>query len=644
MSDLRIHGTPVNAEKGYLTVSLDGRDAYGRHAFSAGDRLCYVFAFPRTLGVKEARLTFSCDGSFEFLSLPLSFVRLEGDKDIYTLLLDTGREKLSVGLYFCRLYLSTAYGEMYAYGGNSFRFAFSFGDVPALFQLTLSRFSHKEPVWAYGGVIYHVFVDRFFRGGNAPVREGGIYNADWEGGRVEYPPYPGAPLKNNTFFGGDLDGVRKKLAYIASLGTRIIYLSPIFRAASNHKYDTGDYGEVDAAFGGERALCALIKEARKYGIKIILDGVFNHTGADSLYFNRYSAYDTLGAYESKDSPYFDWYTFKSYPDDYEAWWGIEILPRLNLKNPSCREYFVGKGGIISHYAALGIGGMRLDVADELESDFIADIKNRLAEEKEDAILYGEVWEDASNKIAYSRRCRYYLGDELDGVMNYPLRTGVLEYLRHKDPSALRYYFDEVLQNMPKRAADAAMNFLGTHDTVRALTALGGASPEGKSNDVLSELRMSREERAHAVKMLKAAYLIIATVPGIPSVYYGDEVGVEGYSDPFNRTPFPWHNMDEELLEHYRAVARLRQEAVYADGELKLLYLSGDLLAFSREKDGVCAVTLYNNTDTPKAFRLPAGAVILCGTPPSFDTLTLSGGEAAVIKMKKGDTVLFPTII
>lgn len=639
MSDLRIHGASVNAAKGYVTVSVNGKDAYGRHAISAGDRLCYFFAFPRTLGVREAAMSFSSDESFQFLSLPLCYSHPEGSRDVYTLSLDCEKAGLSVGLYFCRLTLKSAFGDLYAYGGNSFRFAHAVGDVPALFQLTVSRFSHKAPKWAYGGVIYHVFVDRFSRGGNAPVARGAVFNPDWENGTVEYPPYPGAPLANNTFFGGDLDGVRKKLSYIASLGTRIIYLSPIFRAASNHKYDTGDYGEVDAAFGGKEALCALIAEAKTYGIRIILDGVFNHTGADSLYFNRYGHYGTVGAYQSQSSPYYDWYHFKSYPNDYDAWWGIEILPRLNLKNPDCREYFVGKEGIISRYAALGIGGMRLDVADELESDFIEAIKDRLCEKDEESILYGEVWEDASNKIAYSRRCRYYLGEELDGVMNYPLRTGVLDYLRHKDPSALRYYFDEVLLNMPKRVADGAMNLLGTHDTLRVLTALGGASPEGKSNDQLVSLRMRKDEREEAIKMLKAAYLIVATAPGIPSIYYGDEVGVEGYSDPFNRTPFPWHDMNEELLAHYRTVAKLRRDAVYADGEFRLLCLTPELLVFSREKGKKCAITLYYNGTGKCAVRLPEGAKLLLGEEKD-GILTLGRFDFAVIKAPKGASLTF----
>ena len=605
----------------------------------AGDRLCYAFFFPRTLGVTSAVFTVSSESGEELFAFRPAFERLCGEFDVYTLSLDT--ESLGVGLYFCRLRLFCAFGEVYAYGGNELRFASALGDIPAVFQLTLSRFVHEEPSWAYGGVIYHVFVDRFFRGGNAPPSKGTFINPDWENGIPQFPPYPGAPLANNMFFGGDLDGVTEKLSYIASLGTRIIYLSPIFRAASNHKYDTGDYAEVDAAFGGEKALRRLIEEAKKYGIRIVLDGVFNHTGADSIYFNRYGNYESTGAYQSPDSPYADWYSFTDFPNKYEAWWGIEILPRLNLRTPSCREYFVGKEGVVSKYASLGIGGMRLDVADELESDFISAIKDRLCERCEDAILYGEVWEDASNKIAYSRRCRYYLGDELDGVMNYPLRTGILRYLREKDTSALAYYFGEILPNMPKRAADAAMNLLGTHDTLRVLTALGGESAEGKSNERLSTLRMTKEARARAVSMLKMAYLIAATVPGIPAIYDGDEVGVEGYNDPFNRTPFPWHHMEEELLSHYRMMARVRKDSVYRKGELRLLHLSRELLIFSREAEDYAALTLCNNGDAPVTLTVLGNAEALTDIDITENTLTLAPTTGAVLKLRRRGRLLLP---
>ena len=639
MSDLRLDHACLFALSGRAWVTQNGQDAYGRHAFSVGDHLRYSFRVPRLLGARSGAFSVFPHGSeTACFSVPLSFEGTEGKDDVYFCLLNTEREALREGLYLCCLSFATPFGTAYAVGGNEFHVRW---EKASVFQLTLSRYTHCEPAWLYGGTIYHVFVDRFCRGGNAPLREGVILNEDWENGIPEYPLYPGAPLANNTFFGGDLYGVAKKMPYIASLGTRAIYLSPIFRAASNHKYDTGDYGEVDEMFGGEDALRLLISEAKKYNIRILLDGVFNHTGDDSRYFNRYGRYDSLGAYQSPDSPYASWYTFTHFPDAYEAWWGIPILPKLNLRDPTCRAYFVGEDGILSRYAKMGIGGMRLDVADELDGAFIAEIKDRLCEETPDAVLYGEVWEDASNKIAYDRLTGYYHGRQLDGVMNYPLRAGLIAYLRDKSTGALAYYLNEVLPNMPKRAADAAMNLLGTHDTVRILTALGGASPEGKSNDVLARLRMSEEEKERAISLLKGAYLILATLPGIPCIYYGDEVGAEGYADPFNRRPFPWHEGEEDLLSHYRRMADVRRHAVYFDGELRLLHLSAELLVFAREKDGARAVTLFNNTDAERRVPLPDGAVLLFGEKKDKMVILPSHFGAIILlneQIKKGESV------
>ncbi len=637
MSRLRLDGAYPHRLAGRVTVWVNGSDAYGRHAIEAGDSLRYFITLPRALGVLGGVLSLRPYGERETcLSLPIAFLDLQEGNDCFSCLLDTREAGLSPRLYECFLFVKTPFGGLYAVGGNDF--GFSRQEAPLL-QLTVSRFAHEPPAWLYGGVIYHVFVDRFFRGGNAPVREGAVLNPDWEKGIPQYPPYPGAPLANDMFFGGDLYGVTEKLPYIASLGTRAIYLSPIFRAASNHKYDTGCYAEVDAAFGGEEALRLLIDEAKKWGIRLILDGVFNHTGDDSLYFNKYGHYDSLGAYQSKASPYASWYTFTDFPDGYKSWWGIDILPKLDLQSTACRDYFVGEDGIVSKYAKMGIGGMRLDVADELDGPFITAVKERLSEECPDAVLYGEVWEDASRKVAYDRLTGYYLGEQLDGVMNYPLRAGLLSYLRENRTEALSYYLREVLLNMPKRASDLAMNLLGTHDTVRVLTALGGDSPEGKSNDTLAALRMTAEQRSRAVSLLKGAYLILATLPGIPSVYYGDEVGAEGYADPFNRLPFPWHRMEEDLLSHYRKMAEIRRDPAYRDGEMRLLHLSESLLAFGREKDGKTAVTLFNNTDTPRRVRLPVDAEVLLGEGEK-EALLLPPRFGAVFIARTGQAVFF----
>lgn len=557
---------------------------------------------------------------------------LDGDTDIYE-----GRlPKLTRGLYFLRFEIETLYGKCVAIKErDGVRFHWLTDAAAFDFQLLISDFLYEKPSWIYGGVIYHVFVDRFFRGAETPPSDGGYLNSDWENGIPEYPPYPGAPLKNNMFFGGNLDGVRLKLPYIASFGVNCIYLSPVFRAASNHKYDTGDYMTVDEAFGGDAGLLRLVAEAEDYGIRVILDGVFNHTGDDSLYFNRYGNYDSIGAYQSKSSPYFSWYDFQNFPDQYTSWWGIKILPRINPDNPECRAYFTGDGGVIEKWMKAGIGGFRLDVADELSDDFIASIKARIAKIRPDAILYGEVWEDASCKVAYERRRAYYHGNALDGVMNYPVRNGIIRYLRYGEIEPLRYALTDVLQNAPKRIRDAQMNLLGTHDTERILTALSGEERGDMANETLACKQMTAEERAHGIALLSLAYLVLATIPGVPAIFYGDEVGMEGYGDPFNRRPFPWHRTEEKLLSVYREIGALRRRnAVYREGEFRLLHLSADLLAFVRESGSDAYVTLVSRETKSCSFTLPPEATVLYGAPRKSDTYVLPPLSGVVLRMNK----------
>lgn len=478
------------------------------------------------------------------------------------------------------------------------------------FQLSVSDFEHDAPCALWGGVIYQIFVDRFNRGGDVPVSDGAkLITEEWDV-IPEYPEYPGAPLKNNTFFGGTLFGITDKLDYIKSLGATAIYLSPIFSSVSNHKYDTADYMKVDEMFGGEEALKELINQAKKRNIRMILDGVFNHTGDDSVYFNKCNRFDTVGAYNSKSSPYYSWYDFQHHPDEYTSWWGIPILPRINPDIQECGEYFAGRGGVIEKYRKLGVYGFRLDVCDELSDEFIAKIKSKLSEDGE-SVLYGEVWEDASCKIAYEKRKKYYLGRELDGVMNYPLRTGIIDFIVKKSTDTLSYALLNVIQNMPIRIRNSQMNLLGSHDTVRVITALAGKSADGHTNAQLSVARLTDDERSLATKKLMAAYTVLATLPGIPTIFYGDEAGLEGYSDPFNRMPYPWGKEAKELVAHYRKVGNIRtKNDVYKDADFEVRYLTPELLIFERVSDKARYVTVFNNSDTAIGLCFDAEAVEL----------------------------------
>jgi len=469
--------------------------------------------------------------------------------------------------------------------------------------LLVYREESSVPDWLHGGILYHIFVDRFCSSRHCPVKDDVILNTNWEEGEVQYPEYPGADFKNNMFFGGDLYGIANKMEYIASLGVSCIYLSPIFDAASNHKYDTGDYEHVDSMFGGDEALEHLIETAAAYKIKIILDGVFNHTGADSRYFNKYGRYTELGAYQSKDSPFYAWYSFSKYPDVYESWWGIDILPRVRCDEESYRKYILGREGIVRRWMEKGIAGWRLDVADELSDGFLEAFHDCVREADPKAILYGEVWEDAANKIAYGKRRRYLRGEQLDSVMNYPLREAVIRYIRFGEAEQFTSCVERLIRHYPKRATDLLMNILGTHDTVRILTALGDVPADRLNMKELSEKKMCAEQRGTAESLLVLAYALISFLPGIPCIYYGDEAGMEGYGDPFCRRPYPWGKEKQNLLQQYRRIGKIRREnPVFKVGHFRVLLCEEKCCVFMRyDKTNPSMILVLNRSVEKQSF-------------------------------------------
>ena len=415
-----------------------------------------------------------------------------------------------------------------------------------------------------GGMMYQIFPDRFAIGRgtrytervemNLVGRQRRTINPDWDNGIPQYAEYPGGEVANDEFFGGDLWGVAEKLDYIKSLGVKTIYLCPIFEAASNHRYDTGDYLKVDPLLGGDAALYHLISEVRKRGMLLILDGVFNHTGADSRYFNRFSNYPGAGAYHSKRSKYFKWYTFNAFPDDYRCWWGVKILPAVKSAEPSYLDFICGKNGVLERWLDAGIDGWRLDVADELSDVFLENLRKTVKEKDAEAIVLGEVWEDASNKVAYSSRRRYFRGKQLDSVMNYPLKEAVIGYVMNGGASTLRETARTIYSHYPETVGHVLMNFLGTHDTERILTVLSGVGSDKMSNAALASWKMTGEERKLAEGRLRIAWSLTAAFPGMPCVYYGDERGMEGGRDPFNRRPLV--RDETTLTDFYREVGRI----------------------------------------------------------------------------------------
>lgn len=451
---------------------------------------------------------------------------------------------------------------------------------PKMYELLVYKESFETPHWIKGGIIYHVFVDRFNKvGANNFKHRDDIVFRNW-GELPFYKPNEYGKILNNDFFGGNLEGIIEKLPFIHSLGVNTIYLSPIFEAYSNHKYDVGDYFKIDSLFGDEETLKKLCEEAAKLNIGIILDLVLNHSGDDSIYFNKHNTYNSIGAYQSKSSLYYNWYTFKHYNDDYDCWWGIKTLPTLNKQNKDYIDFVMGKEGVLKHWLKAGVKGYRLDVADELPNEFLNKLRSSVKSVNENALIIGEVWEDASNKFSYDYLKEYFLGQQLDSVTNYPLKEAIISFILDNNCNVLYETMNLLIEKYPQKVLNCLMNILGTHDTARILTVLGSESTPHTKED-MAKLKLSEKEKNNGIKMLKLASLLQFTLPGVPCIYYGDEVGVEGWIDPFNRQCYPWGNENTELLEHYKMLGYLRKNNIFKEGKYKCLVHEEDIFVFER---------------------------------------------------------------
>ena len=479
-------------------------------------------------------------------------------------------------------------------------------DALVRWQLTVYE-DTPTPAWFGQGVTYQIFPDRFRRTSVPDV--GGMVGRRWVhdnwSDQPVFLPDEQGQITNRDFFGGSLAGITEKLEYLKSLSVSTIYLNPIFEADSNHRYNTADYHAIDPMLGSEEDFRTLCREAHARDIRIILDGVFNHTGSNSRYFNAEGFYPEPGAAQSTESPYFSWYSFHPWPTDYDAWWGVHTLPAVNEEQPDYRRFIISdKDSVVRHWLRDGADGWRLDVADELPDDFIAAIRDAIQAEKPNGYLLGEVWEDGSNKIAYSRRRRYLLGRETHGLMNYPFRTALLAWLGGGDAAAFRDDMETIRENYPPAAFYGAMNFLGTHDTPRILTLLGvERTPEDKGQR--AAYRLSPAELARGQKKLRLAAMLLYSFPGSPTLYYGDEAGMQGFEDPLNRGTYPWGGEDGSLLAFFRRLGQLRAERVSMQcGIIRYLHAQGGGLVVERLHGAERTVTALNAGDTPLELTLP----------------------------------------
>lgn len=588
----------------YTSRDAACKQPYG--AVPAGQAVKFSVYPTREVFLRDVILYIGADGQ-EPTAYPMQWSGLSGACDRYSIDFTPAEP----GLYWYYFAVDDRNGVRKYICRGAAGVGYESDTVQDQYQLTVFDGSYQVAGWFGRGITYNIFPDRFCRTA-VPPKEG--YRAHrevhdhWNDMPV-YQPDAHGEILNNDFFGGSLKGVLSKLDYLASLHVQTIYFNPIFEAYSNHRYDTGNYKNIDPMMGTEEDFKELCAEAKKRGMRVILDGVFSHNGYDSVYFNARGHYDSVGAFQSQESPYYEWYDFSHWPDQYSSWWGIYTLPQVNELNPKYLDYIIeDEDSVIRRWLRLGASGWRLDVADELPDAFISKLNAAARREKPDALVVGEVWEDASNKISYSVRRRYFQGGELDSVMNYPLRDGVLSFLGGSPAEDFAEKMECLRENYPRAVFYNLMNIIGTHDTPRALTVMG-AKPEdwSGSRDHRARARLMGEELIAARRKMYLAAVIQFTMPGSPTIYYGDEAGLQGFEDPFNRRTYPWGNEDGSLLNFYRRLCAVRtQSTALTDGEIAFRKAEGGLLIYERW-DAQEHLYIVINRDDEAVVRLPCHA-------------------------------------
>lgn len=481
------------------------------------------------------------------------------------------------------------------------------------YQLTVYDDAEAVPDWFGQGMCYQIFPDRFCRLEKPKLTGPGKrrIHESWQE-RPEYLPDETGEITNRDFFGGSLKGVESKLDYLASLGVETIYFCPIFEALENHRYGTADYEKIDPLLGTEADFTSLCDAAHKRGIRIMLDGVFNHVGWASKYFNATGEYgEATGAARDPHSPYHDWFLWQSWPERYESWWGFKTLPAFDKQNESYLDFLCGENGVVRSWLRKGADGWRLDVVDELPDEMVHRIHAAAREEKPDCPIIGEVWEDGSRKEAYGVRRKHIWGGHCDGLMNYPLRNALVEYLLCGNARHFMDSMETLREHYPPFAFQNAMNALGTHDTLRIVTLLGvGSDHRGDwSRDKRANYVMTEEEMALGLERLKLGYAVLFAFPGAPTVYYGDEAGMSGFEDPFNRQTYPWGFENHDLIDYVSTLGQFRKSShALRKGDIRYLQAQDGLLVFSRTYEKETVIAAVNNSSSPQVLSLPWNGV------------------------------------
>ena len=601
--------------------TFDPRDSRFKSPYGAvpsGTKVAFNLRPLRAEGFSRGRLIAALEQrDNQHFEIELAWTSTDFDRDVFSGELDTGDY---VGLIWYTLILEGMDGRTRELG---------------TYQLTVYDGSETVPDWYGQGMCYQIFPDRFHR--TEIPDPTGLVGGRWVHEKWDdepaYRPNEHGEIRNRDFFGGNFAGIIEKLDYLQKLGVETIYFNPIFEAAENHRYGTADYSRVDPMLGTNKDFTRLCDEAHKRGMRVMLDGVFNHTGFVSRYFNGDGFYPDKGASQSEDSPYRPWFNFRKWPDDYESWWGIYSLPAVNEHNPDYRSFIFGdKDSVVRRWLRAGADGWRLDVADELPDDFVAGVHAAAREEKPDAVVIGEVWEDGSTKIAYGVRRKHIWGRHCDGLMNYPFRNAAIAFFRGGSSADFIREMETIRENYPPFAFYSAMNSLGTHDTPRILTLLGAEeNDQNQSKDWKASFRMDADRLEYAKERLSAAAALLFTFPGSPTVYYGDEAGLEGFEDPFNRRTYPWGKEDAQLIAWYTQLGALRKEyQSLRKGDIRYLDSKHSVLAYTRTYKDETLLCVFNAGDKPARQAIPG-----------HELPELLAGEADCYKMPRGLSVELP---
>lgn len=561
-----------------MRILYNSKDEYFKSPFGClrQNEVCRLrIKIPVNCETLRVYLCVKNEDGFE-MTLPFKLECKDAEYEIYTtefsLLLK------SIYFYYFKVVTKNSEFELFKQGNDT---NIAVGD---LWQLSCFDKDYDIPDEFKGKVMYQIFPDRFAKSGEFDLVEKlKPYKLHQDMSDIpDYLPDSDGQISNSDFFGGNLKGIIEKLTYLKDLGVGIIYLNPIFMAYSNHRYDTADYKKIDPMLGTEEDFKLLCTKAHQLDIKIILDGVFSHTGSNSIYFDKEGIFGN-GAVSNENSPYKEWYQFEEYPHKYISWWGIDTLPCVNELSESYMDYIIySDDSVLAHWLKLGADGFRLDVADELPDEFILAFQKRLKEIKPSALLLGEVWEDASNKISYGKRRKYFSQSELDSVMNYPFKEAILDFV---SGNIKGYDFQDkvmtILENYPYPVISCLMNMLSTHDTLRVITRLSGKGGEMSKSDK-ANFRLTGEELERAVALTKASAILQFTLPGNPCIYYGDEIGMQGFEDPFNRAFYQWENPDSELRDFYKKLAYLKNHnKAVKQGKIAFLQADENFITFVR---------------------------------------------------------------